>query len=178
MTAASSRQETREMQIHIARNGQRMGPFSLEEINRQLAAGTLSLSDQAWYEGAGGWVPLSTGTRSEQQRAGRQPTTQSVPGRSNDPERAGGSGPDRGRSGDSRPGVISSDRAARCLVACPEPARGLRVLLHPGRHHGDRRSSLRTPCALQDQSNPGFARARSGRCGSDYRVLRHCWLAT
>ena len=48
------------MQIHIARNGQPMGPFSLEEINRQLAAGTLSLSDQAWYEGAAGWAPLST----------------------------------------------------------------------------------------------------------------------
>jgi hypothetical protein len=37
-----------------------MGPFSLEEINRQLAAGTLSVSDQAWYEGAAGWAPLST----------------------------------------------------------------------------------------------------------------------
>lgn len=48
------------MQIHIARNGQPMGPFALEEINRQLAAGTLSLSDQAWYEGAAGWAPLST----------------------------------------------------------------------------------------------------------------------
>ena len=48
------------MQIHIARNGQPTGPFSLEEVNRQLAAGTLSLSDQAWYEGAAGWAPLST----------------------------------------------------------------------------------------------------------------------
>ena len=48
------------MQIHIARDGKPMGPFSLEEINRQLAAGTLSLSDQAWYEGAAGWAPLST----------------------------------------------------------------------------------------------------------------------
>jgi hypothetical protein len=48
------------MQIHIARHGQPMGPFSLEEINRQLAAGTLGLSDQAWYEGAAGWAPLST----------------------------------------------------------------------------------------------------------------------
>lgn len=53
-------QHTREMQIHIARDGKPMGPFSLEEINRQLAAGTLSLSDQAWYEGAAGWAPLST----------------------------------------------------------------------------------------------------------------------
>lgn len=48
------------MQIHIARNGQKMGPFSLEEVNRQLAAGTLSLSDLAWYEGAAGWAALST----------------------------------------------------------------------------------------------------------------------
>src|SRR3979490_955403 len=48
------------MQIHIARSGQPRGPFSLEEINRQLAAGTLNLSDQAWYEGAAGWAALST----------------------------------------------------------------------------------------------------------------------
>ena len=48
------------MQVHVARNGQRMGPFSLEEINRQLAAGTWSGTDLAWYEGAPGWVQLST----------------------------------------------------------------------------------------------------------------------
>jgi hypothetical protein len=48
------------MQIHIARDGKAMGPFSLEEVNQQLAAGTLTLSDQAWYEGAAGWAPVST----------------------------------------------------------------------------------------------------------------------
>jgi len=48
------------MQIHIARDGKQLGPFSLEEINQQLAAGTLSLSDQVWYEGAAGWAALST----------------------------------------------------------------------------------------------------------------------
>lgn len=48
------------MQIHIARDGKPIGPFSLEEVNRQLSAGTLTLSDQAWYEGAAGWAPLST----------------------------------------------------------------------------------------------------------------------
>ena len=48
------------MQVHIARNGQALGPFSLEEINRQLAVGTLSPSDLAWYEGAPGWIALST----------------------------------------------------------------------------------------------------------------------
>src|SRR4051812_21622620 len=48
------------MQIHIARDGKQLGPFSIDEINHQLAAGTLSLSDNAWYEGAAGWAPLST----------------------------------------------------------------------------------------------------------------------
>jgi hypothetical protein len=60
LTVVSRPQHTYEMQIHIARSGRAMGPFSLEEVNRQLAAGTLSLSDQAWYEGAAGWAPLST----------------------------------------------------------------------------------------------------------------------
>jgi hypothetical protein len=53
-------QQNRRMQIHIARDGKQLGPFTLEEINRQLAAGTLSLSDNAWYEGASGWAALST----------------------------------------------------------------------------------------------------------------------
>ena len=48
------------MQVHIARDGKQLGPFSLEEINRQLAAGTLNLTDNAWYEGAAGWAPLSS----------------------------------------------------------------------------------------------------------------------
>src|SRR5437660_5507635 len=48
------------MQIHIARDGKQLGPFSLEDMNRQLAGGTLRLSDQAWYEGAAGWAALST----------------------------------------------------------------------------------------------------------------------
>jgi hypothetical protein len=72
------------MQIHIARSGQAMGPFSLEEINRQLAAGTLSLSDQAWYEGAAGWAPLSTvpGVSSSAPTGGLppQPTSPPAPG--------------------------------------------------------------------------------------------------
>jgi hypothetical protein len=48
------------MQIHIARDGKELGVYSLEEVNRQLAAGTLRLTDQAWYEGAAGWAALST----------------------------------------------------------------------------------------------------------------------
>ncbi len=37
-----------------------MGPYSLEEVNRQLAAGTVTGTDLAWYEGAAGWAPLSS----------------------------------------------------------------------------------------------------------------------
>ncbi len=48
------------MQVHIARDGKQLGPYSLEEINRQLAAGLLTLTDNAWYEGAAGWAPLSS----------------------------------------------------------------------------------------------------------------------
>lgn len=48
------------MQIHVARDGKEVGIFSVEEVNRQLAAGTLKLSDLAWYEGAAGWAALST----------------------------------------------------------------------------------------------------------------------
>jgi hypothetical protein len=48
------------MQIYVGKNGQQLGPFSLEEINRKLADGTLAGSDLAWYEGAAGWAPLSS----------------------------------------------------------------------------------------------------------------------
>ena len=48
------------MQIHVARDGKELGVYSLEEVNRQLAAGTLRLTDRAWYEGAAGWAALST----------------------------------------------------------------------------------------------------------------------
>src|SRR3954470_4397951 len=48
------------MQIHVARDGKELGVFSVEEINRQLAAGTLRVTDQAWYDGAAGWAELLT----------------------------------------------------------------------------------------------------------------------
>ena len=46
------------MQLYVTRNGQRTGPHSIEEVNRQLAAGTFSPTDQAWSEGSPGWKPL------------------------------------------------------------------------------------------------------------------------
>ena len=47
------------MQIYVGKNGQQLGPFSLEEINRKLADGTFAATDLGWYEGAAGWGPLS-----------------------------------------------------------------------------------------------------------------------
>jgi hypothetical protein len=48
------------MQIHVARNGQQLGQYSVEEVNRKLADGTLSPTDLGWHEGAAGWAPLSS----------------------------------------------------------------------------------------------------------------------
>jgi len=50
------------MQLFVMKNGERLGPFSLEEVNRQLAAGTLEPADEAWYEGAPGLRALSSVT--------------------------------------------------------------------------------------------------------------------
>ena len=47
------------MQIYVGKNGQQLGPFTLDEVNRKLADGAFSGSDLAWYEGAAGWAPLS-----------------------------------------------------------------------------------------------------------------------
>ena len=46
------------MEIYISREGERIGPYSLEEINRQLAAGTLIPQDLGWSESSPGWKPL------------------------------------------------------------------------------------------------------------------------
>ena len=48
------------MNIHLSRpGGQREGPFTLEEINRDLAANKFRETDYwAWYEGLTEWVPL------------------------------------------------------------------------------------------------------------------------
>ncbi|MDP6035515.1 MAG: GYF domain-containing protein, partial [Verrucomicrobiota bacterium] len=47
------------MQIHVDRSGQRFGPYSLEDVNRYLADGTLLPSDIGWHEGAADWMPLT-----------------------------------------------------------------------------------------------------------------------
>jgi hypothetical protein len=48
------------MQIHISRDGQQFGPYTLEQIREYLKTGQVVAGDLAWYHGAAGWVPLST----------------------------------------------------------------------------------------------------------------------
>ncbi len=48
------------MQIFVGKNGQQLGPFTLEEVNRKVADGTFAAADLAWYEGAAAWAPLSS----------------------------------------------------------------------------------------------------------------------
>ena len=47
------------MQVHIDRNGERYGPYSIEDINAYLANGTLLPTDLAWQDGMPNWMPLS-----------------------------------------------------------------------------------------------------------------------
>ncbi len=47
------------MMIHVMRDGQQFGPYTLEDVNAYLAQGTLLPTDQAWYEGAPDWMLIT-----------------------------------------------------------------------------------------------------------------------
>jgi uncharacterized RDD family membrane protein YckC len=46
------------MQIFLSRGGKKIGPYSLEQINHQLAIGELSAVDLGWSESSPGWKPI------------------------------------------------------------------------------------------------------------------------
>ena len=46
------------MQIYITRNGQQLGPYSIDDVRSQLTKGALQSSDLAWHEGVTDWQPL------------------------------------------------------------------------------------------------------------------------
>ena len=48
------------MQIFIQHQGLQCGPFAADQVRAGLANGTYQPSELAWYEGAAGWLPLST----------------------------------------------------------------------------------------------------------------------
>ena len=47
------------MQIHVNRNGQQFGPYTLGELQDFLRQGSISESDWAWHEGLTSWVLIS-----------------------------------------------------------------------------------------------------------------------
>jgi Flp pilus assembly pilin Flp len=47
------------MQIYVHRNNQQLGPFTEDELKAQLASGSISLQDHAWWQGQTNWLPLS-----------------------------------------------------------------------------------------------------------------------
>ncbi|MCE0484010.1 MAG: DUF4339 domain-containing protein [Methylacidiphilales bacterium] len=46
------------MNIYLTKNGQQLGPYSLNQIQAMLASGQAALTDYAWYEGLPNWIPL------------------------------------------------------------------------------------------------------------------------
>ena len=46
------------MEIHIDRDGEQFGPYSLDDVNAYLADGTLLSSDMAWHNGLAEWTTL------------------------------------------------------------------------------------------------------------------------
>ena len=47
------------MQIYLHQNEQQVGPFTVEDIGKMLAAGAISPTDYGWYEGLTEWQPLN-----------------------------------------------------------------------------------------------------------------------
>ena len=47
-----------DMEIYLNRDGQQMGPYSLEQIQRHLAEGSVLPADLAWHEELPEWVPV------------------------------------------------------------------------------------------------------------------------
>ena len=47
------------MQIYLSRDGQQMGPYSLEQIQACLADGSVLPTDLAWHEGMTDWVAVT-----------------------------------------------------------------------------------------------------------------------
>ena len=45
--------------IHVMRDGQQFGPYTIGDINAYMAQGNLLPTDQAWYEGAANWMPIT-----------------------------------------------------------------------------------------------------------------------
>lgn len=46
------------MSIYVQHGGKQLGPFTEDQVKAQLASGTISLQDYAWWDGQKDWLPL------------------------------------------------------------------------------------------------------------------------
>jgi uncharacterized RDD family membrane protein YckC len=97
------------MLIHIAKNGQKMGPYSEAQVREMLAAGSIVGTDLAWHEGLADWKPVAAVLSAASSPAA--PVSQLVPGVAViDPNLA-----DRG----SRLGAVLIDGLIACICVAP-----------------------------------------------------------
>ena len=47
------------MEIYVAKDNQKLGPYDLEEVHHRMKVGAISETDLAWREGLANWIPLS-----------------------------------------------------------------------------------------------------------------------
>lgn len=47
------------MNIFISKNGQQLGPYTVEAARAMVLAGTIRANDWAWIDGAADWIPLN-----------------------------------------------------------------------------------------------------------------------
>src|SRR5437763_1652107 len=47
------------MNIFIAKNGRRQGPYTAEQLKALIGRGEVTMSDKAWYEGCAEWARIS-----------------------------------------------------------------------------------------------------------------------
>jgi uncharacterized RDD family membrane protein YckC len=47
------------MQLYIAKEGKKTGPFSEDHVRSMLTGGLLTMADLCWHEGLPAWLPLS-----------------------------------------------------------------------------------------------------------------------
>ena len=52
------------MNLYISRNGEKSGPYTLEQAQGYLGEGVLLPDDLAWHEGLEGWISLGELTAS------------------------------------------------------------------------------------------------------------------
>lgn len=81
------------MQLLVHRNGEQLGPFTIEEARGLVSRGHVGLDDLAWHQGLPTWVPLRTLLDSSPSTATAiQPAPPAFPARTTSPVAASTSG--------------------------------------------------------------------------------------